>query len=301
MIAVAQTVDFSPFVSWFNHELGFSEAEEHSVGDEIAYAFQRHFEKGEDYDDSPVIRASNLGKPATLLALNKLGYVEPPLKGRVKFACYLGDVWESALEVFLKMHGYEIVATQDEIEWEGISGHFDFIVNDGKQDVLVEAKSLSEGYSRVFMREPNDDRGYVTQLAIYTRATQLPGAWLCFNKGSGEMYQVLPNDGQLDAALYRGQKVIERMEEVHTVADVLKAFRPPPPVPEVYRKNQTGLYKLPQSLAWSPFASALYKITHGVNGYNKPTTYVDSIADAEHLEQELEFLVATGALVKRDV
>jgi hypothetical protein len=293
--------NLQPFVDWFNTELGFDDPQNHTIGDAIAESFKRHFEKGEEYDNTPYIRASNLGKPAVLLALQQLGYTEPPMKGRVKFACYLGDVWESAVEVFLQTYGYKIVESQGEIEWNGITGHFDYIVHDGKQDLLVEAKCLSEGYSRMFSKEPNDDRGYLTQLALYSHRTNLPGIWLCFNKGTGEAFQVQPDEDVLQERLLRAENVINRIREVKSLADVLKNFRVPPPRPEIYKRVLTGKFLLPQSIAWSPFRSALYKLSDGLNGYNKMVKYVDEPADYDHMVNELQFLLENGTISKYDV
>lgn len=292
------------FVNWINKEVGgegpLPELLNASYGEAMSQSLHRHF--AEDRQKGGV-RMSNLGKPATLLALAKLGYVEPEPKGKSRFIFHLGDVFENFLEVMLQAYGIEILDSQQEVNFMGIIGHLDYIIKSpvtGKP-VIVEAKTMSQNYSRLFSQKTDDDRGYVTQLALYANGTGLDATWICFNKGTSELFEVETNPGLFVVSLVRAQDVLNRLANVNTLEDVLHTsggyFRPPPPQEEKYKGQLTGKRLLPVTFKLSPFKSVLYKITEGMNGYKKDTLYVDDYADVEHMRRELDFLVDTGQLI----
>lgn len=291
---------FDDFIQWFNEDVGEQELNG-PVHLDLDFSFERHFVHPRQ---EPGVRMSSLGKPAMLIALQKLGYIEPDPKGKLRYIFFLGDVFENVLGKMLEAYGYNVLSDQTvnpddtKVKWRGITGHYDFVVEVDGVPTLVEAKTMSANYARTFRQMPNDDRGYLTQLALYSAATGLPAVWLCMDKGSGEIFQVTPNPVLLQQALLRAEKVLDRLGEVETLEDAFRVFRPPPGRPEVYRKQETGRLLVPQSLSWSPFKTALYKITQDINGYNKMTDYVEDYADAEHARQELQFLVETGKVVK---
>lgn len=291
---------FQSFCDWFNAKVGGDLEFDGTL--DLDSSFRRHFTQERQ---KPGVRMSNLGKPAIVSALYKLGYSEPEPKGMLRYIFFLGDVFENALEVFLANYGFKIIATQmhdpnaTRVHWNGLTGHFDFIVEDvnGNQ-TLIEAKTMSGNYSRTFQSSPNDDRGYLTQLALYTDATGIPGMWLCMDKSTGMIFPVEPNPGVLQASLLRADKVLQRLQSINSLEDVITKFKAPPVNrEEVYQKQGTGRYFVPQSMAYSPFKSAVYKISSLENGYGKMTDYVEGYADVEHMRNELDFLVGTGKLV----
>lgn len=286
---------FEEFTDWWNNDVG---ADVEFGGDDslaLDQSFTRHFVEGRQ---KPGVRMSNLGKPAVITALMKLGYTEPDPKGKLRYIFYLGDVFENTLEYFLKSYGFTIVSSQGQVKWKyNLTGHYDFIVEKDGQQVLVEAKTMSANYSRVFQQNPNDDRGYLTQMALYQNCLQLPSVWLCLDKGSGEMFSVDANPGILYERLLRAENVLKRLQNVRDLSDVLTAFKAPPPRPEIFKGEPSGKYLLPQSIAYSPFTPAIYKLSQGSNGYGKPTTYVDDVADTEYMRRQLEVLVQEGVLL----
>lgn len=288
------------FIRWLNEEVGgegpLPGLEHGDYGEVMGDSLKRHY--AEDRQRGG-LRMSGIGKPAAVLALMHLGYTEPEPKGRSRLIFHFGDVFENWLEVMLKVYGFDVIDSQPEIKFMGITGHADYIIKnpaDGKP-LVIEAKTMSEGYARQFMYQPNDDRAYITQLAMYTAGLGYPGTWVCLNKGNAETFEVSPNEGIMMQKLDRAKQVISRVRKVKSLDDVLKQVRVPPPRPEVYQKKETGKYLIPGSLSWSPFKTALYVTSDGVNNRNKETTYVDSIADTTHMRSELERLVEEGVIL----
>ncbi len=289
------------FCDWLNNRVGgegtLPDIKAGDYGTAMRQSLWRHY--AEDRQRSGV-RMSNLGKPAIFLALAKLGYIEPEPKGKSRYIFHVGDMYENFIEVMLQLYGIEILQSQPELTWEGIKGHGDFIIKSPVtgEPLVVEVKTMSENYHRMFTRELNDDRGYITQLGLYMEATGLDGTWLTLNKGTNETTEIAPDRSLFQDSITRVRKVIRNLERVHTLDDVLTNFRPPPPRAEKYRKAETGRYLLHPSVSMSCFRSALYKLTDDVNDYGKPTKYVTDIADTEHLRKQLDFLVESGAVMK---
>lgn len=295
---------FDDFVRWFNEEMGGSEqiplvkneGVQKTFGQAMEQSMFRHF--GEDRQRGG-LRMSSIGKPAVVQALAKLGYTELEPKGKSRIIFMTGDYFENALDCLMQMYGIDILeGGQEALKYLGITGHPDFIVKSPVtgEPVVVEAKTMSSNYARMFKKEQDDSRGYLSQLAMYRAATGHDATWLCFDKGSSDLFEIEPNVGELEGALHRASQVIERMDRVKSLDDVLSTFRIPPPRPEKFRNAMTGRMIAPTSLSFSPFKTALYKITTDLNGYKKETDYVDDMADTEHMKNELEFLVDNGVV-----
>jgi hypothetical protein len=288
------------FIRWLNEDVGgegpLPNLEHGDYGLAMKDSLYRHY--AEDRQRGG-LRMSNIGKPAAVLALAQLGYVEPEPKGRSRLIFHTGDMYENWLEVMLKVYGFDIIDSQPEVKFMGILGHADFVIMhpDTKRPLIIEAKTMSEGYSRMFSRELNDDRGYISQLAMYSRGLGHDATWVCWNKGNSETFELTPPEGLMDDAVLRAEKVITAVRKIKTLDDVFKHVRVPPPRPEVYKKEQTERLLVPSSLSYSPFKTVFYKTSDGKNGYGKDTTYVDEIADVNHMKEELDFLVENKVVI----
>ncbi len=289
------------FIIWLNEEVGgegplpLSSLPDGSFGEAMQKSINRHY--AEDRQRAGV-RMSNLGKPAIILALAKLGYVEPEPKGKMRWNFITGDFFENWLEVMMRTYGIEVLDSQITYELMGITGHADYLVVSPVtgQPTLVEAKTMSENYSRMFKKDQTDDRGYVTQLALYMEASGYPGTWVCLNKGNSEVFEVVPEPDKSSAALVRGKRVLDGLAAINSIEDIFEYMRVPPPQAERFKNAETGRYILPQSIAWSPLRHALYKLSLEMNGYNQPREYVVGYADAEYMRNALNQLVESGAI-----
>lgn len=296
------------FVDWLNNDIGGSgqlpsiknEGLTKTYGEAMQQSLERHY--AEDRQAGG-LRMSNIGKPAVQLALNQLGYVEPEPRGKLRYIFHTGDMFENWLECMLQVAGIPILLSQGEVEFEGVKGHYDFIVEiEGVGPVLLEAKTMSANYARQFKKYPNDDRGYVSQLALYAHCVDLPAAWINMDKGLNEIFITTPAPAQLDDARARAKTVIKAVRRVESLEQVLYTsggyFRPPPPVAERYQSCDTGRFLLPQSMRYSPFKSVVYQLSYERNNYNKDTIYVEGVQDLKDARQELDKLVEEGTIWK---
>lgn len=292
------------FCRWMNDEVGGNGPLPNLLHDDygaaLADSLKKHFA-----EDRPKggLRMSNIGKPATVLALAKLGYIEPEPRGKSRVIFHLGDVFENLLEVLMQAYGIKVLESQTEVHHLGLTGHLDYVIESPVtgEPVIVEAKTMSPNYTRIFKREQNNDRGYITQLAMYSAAKQMPATWVCFDKGTAETFEVQTNPGSFQEALLKAEDVIERLDNVQALEDILHTsggyFRAPPPIPEKYRGKMTGNFLVPTQLKMSPFRYALYNIVSGTNGYNKATEYVDGPKGFVDMERELNRLVENGEVI----
>jgi hypothetical protein len=293
------------FIKYMNNDVGgngpLPNLLHGDYGTAIGQSLERHFVEDRQRGG---VRMSNVGKPATLLALAKLGYSEPEPRGKLRFIFHLGDIFENFLEVMLQSYGIEILESQSECSYTSSSGitmdgHLDYIIKSPVTGVpvVVEAKTMSAGYSRTFRKYPDDNRGYVSQLSLYAESKGLDATWVCMDKGDSSLFEVPLDYDTIEPSLQRVEKVLERVAQVDSISDVLKVFRAPPDLKaEVYQKQPTGKYFVPAALKWSPFRHALYKISVEYNNYGKETEYVEDFADTAYMKDMLDKLVETGEI-----
>lgn len=292
------------FIDWMNNDVGgngpLPDLLHGDYGTAMGQSLERHFVEDRQRGG---VRMSNVGKPATLLALAKLGYSEPEPKGRSRLIFHMGDMFENFLEVMLQAYGIEILGSQDTCEYFSASGikmdgHLDYIITSPVtgEPVVVEAKTMSQNYSRMFRKQPDDDRGYVTQLSLYASSKGMDATWVCLDKGNAEMFEQPLEPGLMIPSLERVEKVLERVAKVNDVSDILKVFRAPPVKAEIYQKQKTGRFLLPTTLKMSPFRKVLYKTVIDTNNYGRTTEYVEDFADTQHMRNTLKELVETGEI-----
>lgn len=239
------------------------------------------------------LRVSKLGYPAMPLLLEKFLEIEDdePITSRSLLTFSIGDYIEAYFEfVTSLMPSFEIVSKQQKVTWKGVPGHYDFIVLDKHtgRKYLVDVKSSNDRYYTLLDRldKVDDSRGYLTQLAVYSECVDVDGVWLVvFNKNTSEVNAVMAEPEDMENALIRASRVVELYNSAETVDDVYRTVQPVPPEPEVFRKQKTGLYKVPQSMAYSPWRYVIYDIVEQNNGYNKPTEYVVDFLYPPHLQE----------------
>lgn len=289
------------FVEYLNEDIGdgITNLDTAAYGEAMAQSLQRHYV---DDRERSGLRMSGLGKPAAVQGLNHLGYFEPEPTGAPRLIFHIGDVYENWLEQQIRAYrGLNIVSSQGEVDFMGVKGHYDFVIEDTKnrESLLVEAKTMSDGYAKQFVKNPNDARGYATQLALYNYTTGINAVWVCYNKGTNLNFIVEPDYSVLTGRLQRAEDIITRMPSLKRVNDLLSVFRAPPPKPEVFKKEETGKNLIPLNMKYTPFKYALYNIEYAKNGYNKDTEYISCINSTKDMRSELDRMVDTGELRSR--
>ena len=263
------------FVEWINTGVcnsGMTEDIAREYAQAEAESLFRQFDPNKE-EKSTALRVSSLGKPAVIQALKVLGYDDNGyVSNKMRHIFKTGDTFESYLIALCKVFGAEVSLAQAEVGFMGIKGHIDFVYNN---ECIVEVKTASPNYFSKFVREPNDDRGYITQAAIYSECLNLPIYWLMLNKATHEVAMVTPNVEALDNAKRRAERIIPLLTSVSCANDVLTMFRVPPAVEETYRRKKTGYYVMPDSIKYSSFAPLFYELEEGSNGKKYVTGYHD--------------------------
>lgn len=240
------------------------------------------------------VAMSQLGKPVVLQWLKKNYPLKEELGGRLRWIFSEGDYFEQLVVDVAKSMGYKLRGSQTTLELEGTregdvaTGHIDGIVKEKGQDYVLEVKTMSSYYFKKFTKEPDDERGYLTQLSLYCHCLNLPGLWLCIDKANGELAVVELPEEKMDDCVARARDAIDTLYGAANLAAVYDDWSPPRPVPEKFRRQETGRYLLPPDLKYSPYAEHLYKLIEDTNGYNKPTVYVDSFRSPEDVEHSLK-------------
>lgn len=219
---------------------------------------------GEQEDRAPGLRLSQMYKPFGFLLLDRMGLKRQEtysLKSRYNLV--LGDFWEATIIRLLKEYGFPVDEEQRTVTYKGVNGHIDFMYNG---DTVVDVKTMSHQYFSKFVKEPNDDRGYITQLLCYSVATNaVAQGFLCLNKLSGELAWVpidfgdqFVKDEELVSAemlLERVDKVIDRYEYKFSLRKIVQNFLTTI-VPIRYAKG----IKLPESIRYDMRSHMIWKI-----------------------------------------
>lgn len=244
------------------------------------------------------VSMSQLGKPVVLQWLHKHYPVEERMTGRLRYIFSVGDFFEQlVLDVCVSL-GFKVEGAQDTYKYFAresddlfATGHVDSIITDGDERAVVEVKTMSDYYCKQFLKTPNDERGYLTQLSLYSSCTGLPGYWLIVNKGTNELHVVPLPDENYEDLLERAEDAIYTLHTAKSLEDVYEQWGPPEAEPEKHRRSLTGAYKVPSVVRYSPYRHCLYDIDTRKNGYYKPTDYVEAYVEPVDAEERARALV----------
>lgn len=264
------------------------------LGDEVTKSFMRQYVLPRD-EEKPFLRVSSLGKPAVLQALHLLGLEKQgELSTKSRHIFFTGDVFESYVIAYMKLMDWSVQRQQEEVEFLGVKGHIDGVMSiPDIGSCVLEFKTMSQNYFASFTKEVNDDRGYITQLAIYSHCLGLPACWVVINKGTHEVRVIAPAQDDLDAALHRAERIIPKLLQVKGLEDVVTLFKAPPPQEELYRGKPTGLYVVPNSMKYSTFRHAFYDLVQAKSKGGSYKEYIESVATPEVALSRLERMLVT--------
>jgi len=220
------------------------------------------------------IGLSQLGKPLVEVAYS-IYAEEEEIDFPLRFTFHIGDIVEALLVAAMLSYGLDVSAQQLEVEYKGVGGHIDCMVGG---DLLVEIKSMSSTYFRQFTSNPDDERGYITQLALYSKAVQSAGysvrkaGWLCLDKTTGYLKWVALPLNYVAPSLKKASRIIKQLEDIMDEADkssdpaqwVVDNVKPPEPIPEFRNKVKTGKLLLPKGMQYSRLKYLSYPTEDGV-------------------------------------
>lgn len=161
-----------------------------------------------------------------------------PLEPKARLNFLAGDIWEEILLFLAKIAGHKVEGEQDELDFNGLKGHRDAVIDGVTVDVKT-ANSRSIEKFRDHKLEHDDPFGYLDQLGLYVEAARndpavigkREGAFLAADKERGGLY--------LDKYLLPEK---DYGKELQNTRDMLSSERPPQrrysPVPDGKSGNQ---------------------------------------------------------------
>jgi hypothetical protein len=195
------------------------------------YSFARQF--GPRVDKPKTLRLSSIGKCMRQQAYGLLGYEEAgkEIDSRAKMVFFQGDMTELALVQLAKAAGCNITdcgLEQRTIEIDGIEGHPDGIIHNGK-DTLLEVKSMSS-FSFSNFQDQQIDESYHYQINAYLHALELEQACIVgLNKDAGVLHEWI---------LQKDQNVVDDIKRrIVVLRKVTKEALPDRP----YTPNEKGI------------------------------------------------------------
>lgn len=223
-------------------------------------------------------RISQIGKPLIVQAC-RLPHIQDELAGILPPSApvrvdkdaimhrrfHLGHVVEAEVVLTLRAHGYVITDTQTEVVMNaehGVVGHCDGVLHWGGKKYVFDVKTMSDySFSQYTKRTgPHDNGGYISQLACYHKLLGTDGAFiLAYNKNSHLFRVLLLDEQRLEERWERAQRVVTALAGVTTLAD-LEGLPMPSAVPELYKRNETGLYVPHDSIKYEPERYLCYEI-----------------------------------------
>jgi len=241
-----------------------------------------------DDTDDRVFRASQMGKPALETAYRYFhGKFNNPDE-KTKLIFWMGHAFEAWLKDYIERSDWVLLDTQTPHEWNGIDGSSDFIVRDTEGlKFIIDAKAVNGRCFNKYKRYGLlDDRGYATQLSIYSASSGLPACIVMMNKENGDVsYAWLREKEQKEECLDRAKYIREKIIQSNSFEECFAYFRPPEPRVEMYQKEPTGRLLPPDCYVRHPLRDILYETYTDTNNRGEEKVYVSDYKYPEQYKQ----------------
>jgi hypothetical protein len=267
-----------------------------SISDEFGQRYAQVLRNQFPEHTRPHLSGSSLGKPAVVLFAMRFFpemFEEMKPTERLMRVFHEGFIFELQFEWFLhraSLPGVKVLTAHErynlsELLHTGVpvSGELDYVVEIGGKTYLIDTKTASQNSFRKLITG-EVPREYIVQQTVYKAAwEQSTGktidatGLLVYNKDNSVVHWVQCDDEERDAMLDHAICVCDLWEKSSTWEEAIaNGLTPPDPVPEVYRKKNTGAFLLPDSMKYQPreLIEMCYEVTEDVNGYGKSTLYV---------------------------
>lgn len=219
---------------WNNQEISLNEFEPDNL-DWIETQTKRDFVSTYGTTEKRELSISQLGKPFGFLLLDKLGIKnQMNITAQTQYHLMTGKMWESIILSLMWQYGVDIHMLQQEVDFNGIKGHVDCVYAD---NTVIDIKTMNAYYFKKFIEEPDDDKGYLTQIGCYQDALKCDYAGiLCLNKWFGELAYVPINFRDTytkDNIECKLAELVERASEIiyyypeystHSLEDIVPAY-----------------------------------------------------------------------------
>jgi hypothetical protein len=215
----------------------------------IAGMYRQYFDNDNGYSG---IRPSNAYKPAITHVLNKFGYChgDERVKWNRAYAPFIGHVTEELIVLLLTEANVNFTRGERMSILNGaMHGTADIIID----DLVIDVKSMNGYYYRKFSEQPDDERGYVTQLHLYGNALNtrnMAVLALCKDYPSMKLIPINYHEECLDSVKRR----IDLINAAHTIEGIRNCA-----VPSL-QSLKAGL-TVPTQLKYCPSKQLLYSLT----------------------------------------
>lgn len=200
-----------------------------------------------------------------------------------------GNVWEADYLFHLECRGIKLLETQTKVNWNGVVGTADAIVELDNKPVLIELKTANPGYFDSMKRMQNDDsrayrfgslyrdvcylahdfsdfRGHLSQTSFYANALGIHESVLVVkNKSTSEVLLYNLTEQDIEKYTARNQNIIAAWEACECWEDVYFYCGIPSPSPSK-AKDRKGEYLIPAKMFGSPIIDLVYETYEDVKG-----------------------------------
>lgn len=258
------------------------------------------------------LRPSSLGQMAFITAMEYIicscvpkdsrTRITQPRYGRLTDLLNVGTITEERIASIMRHNGYDI-KTQVPCTFNSgsigeVKGTADIVLAD---TVVIDVKTASASNVKRLVASGGGQK-YITQLAIYAEALQLKYAsLLVYNKDNSELTLIDVPRKDLRNAVERVEAILEQctvFAECPTLEGKVNELyvwcEEPKPVPQVYKKEPTGRYLIPQELLYQQWlVDILYDTESGVNDSGAPTRYIVRVLPIAEVVERLAVYIDT--------
>lgn len=216
------------------------EEEKKELGSKLVDAVLQGLGKKEEQPKGQ-LRMSNFGTPCK----RKLWYtINRPeaaeeIQPWTRFKFAYGHVLETIVLWLAKKSNHSVVGEQEKIEFNGIIGHRDAII-DGLTVDIKSANSRGMDKFKEHQLESNDPFGYLDQLSLYTKASTKDDRLMI--KKEAAFLAVDKELGHLVLDKYKVKDITE--EEIEATKEMLRQSEPPRRHYDPVKDGESGNYKL---------------------------------------------------------
>ena len=203
------------------------------------------------------LRMSSVGKPTRQVWYEIQGAPGEDLRPNTLIKFLYGDLIEELVLFLAREAGHSVEQQQATVELDGVKGHIDAVI-DG---CVVDVKSASKFAFKKFKDGTlpgNDPFGYMKQLAGYSTALEMDGAFLAMNKESGEL-TLLAYDQKFLEMEFPSARIQEQRE-------ALEKDTPPERCYDAVPDGKSGNMKLSVGCSYCRFKEHCWQDANGGQG-----------------------------------
>jgi hypothetical protein len=216
---------------------------------------------GEKKEEGYRHRLSAMGKPLCQLQMEKREAPREQSEPFFLMKMMFGDMAESLLVLLLKLAGVKVEATSLKVEWDGIPGELDIIIDGKVYDIKTASPyAFTNKFNSFESLQADDTFGYVPQLYGYAAAKGIPvGGWIVVNKATAEVIVLdAPRGG--DAETLALHKIDKARKILDSDAEFKRCYKEED---ELFYKKPTGNKVLGFVCGYCPYKNTCWdNISH---------------------------------------